>query len=297
MEQQKIIHIGFHKTGSTFLQNYFSLHPSIYHDRTRFKYYEETGLIDEELLETDLNYKYDVLSEELLSIWSGNIDGTSPFSKYQLDFDIQKKQHEVAKRLKNLFPNAKVIIVVRDIRTLINAIYSQYLFSGGTKSIKHQLKEQWELLLKMYNYDYVIKCYLDYFGKDNVVILPFEFLKENPKEFLIYLENKFGFKHFDFSTDKIHSSLNNFTMPIVRTLNILAKFYVTYFVQTKNKRKKFMNYLAWLYNFKENKLKYIKLGHKMNVYLESKMVLSFIQNCQLVKFDEELKQFQKHYEL
>jgi len=54
-----IIHIGFPKTGTTFIQNYFDKHPEIYHNRDRFKEYYKSGIINEFVLSDTQHAKLD----------------------------------------------------------------------------------------------------------------------------------------------------------------------------------------------------------------------------------------------
>ncbi|HRO74655.1 MAG TPA: sulfotransferase [Crocinitomicaceae bacterium] len=290
---QTIIHIGFPKTGSTFLQGYFENNPLFYHDRNRFLNYYQTGNIDETVIrQTALNF--DVLSEETLAIWAGK--STDDFKTYNIKYDIRKQQQKVAQQLYQLYPNAKILIVTRNYSSLIKALYSQNLFGGNYRSLKRFLKEDTDGISYLFNYDYVINCYQQLFGKENVIILPFEFLQENPKGFLNHIEHVFDFEHFDFSTDKIHSSLNSFSIPVIRVLNFLAINYIRFFTKKQNKHQQFLNYVAWLYDFKEKWMKNIKFGKPLKVPVSKLKINEFNQNCKLVKFEGKLSRFNKLYE-
>lgn len=288
---QTIIHIGFPKTGTTYLQTYFELHPDIYHNRDRFKNYYTTGKIDASLLcETD-GAPFDILSEELLSIWPGQ-ENDELLQKHNLNYNIQQHQKSVAAGLHALYPNAHILITVRNYSSLVHSLYSQYLFGGGYRSMNYFLKDQ-SNILNLYNYDFVVKTYQDFFGPNNITILPFEFLAENPKEYMNYIEKKFAFKHLDFPPDKVHSSLNSFSIPIIRCLNYIAMSYLR-LIRTKNRKQKFLNYLEWVNNFKE-KLSKIGIGKKLKIDASALKLSEFKANSTTIHFDEKLEQYTSLY--
>lgn len=295
-ENKTLIHIGFPKTGSTFLQTYFEENPSIYHNRERFKKYIETGVIDESLWhKSSEKFPFDILSEELLSIWQGNVSQTA-LSTYNFNFDVKLKQKEVAEKLSIFFPQAKILIVTRNYRTLVSALYSQYLFSGGVSSLRYLLRTKQYQNLRLFNYDYIIQTYQDIFGKENVILLPFEFLQENPKEYLLYIEKVFGIPHHDFQFEKIHGSLNTVTAFLVRWMNRWIHFRLLFISDKTKKRERFLNYIAWLYGFKEKLNAKIKLGKKIIIPEEKLKLDEFRKQSKLVRFEGDLSKYNKYYE-
>lgn len=290
---KRIIHIGFPKTGSTYLQKYFNEHPEIYYDRQRFNYYLKTGVIDDSLSQTSLEFSFDLLSEELLSIWPGD-DSSLDFSKYNMNYDIHKKQKETAKSLFQLFPDAQILIVVRDYRTLVSSLYSQYLYSGGVKSFRKILKTRQDLTLEMYNYDLVIGFYKELFGDENVSVLPYEFLNENPKEYIEFIEKLYGFKQIEFSSQKVHSSLNKLSVPIIRLLNWIIVNYLR-FLSKKKRKQKFVNYLEWLNGFKEKLNKFLKFGKELEAVEKTLRLEEFKNNSKMINFREKLSKYNIYY--
>ncbi|MCF8278135.1 MAG: sulfotransferase [Flavobacteriales bacterium] len=293
MAQKRIIHIGFPKTGSTFLQRYFSAHPEIHHDRERFKNYVKTGLIDDQLARCDERFLFDILSEELLSIWPGD-DSDLDQSRYNMNYDIKAKQIETATQLKRLFPDAKILIVVRGYQSLIPSLYSQYLFGGGTDSFKKVVRTEQHLTLTMYNYDCVIDIYRNLFGNENVLIMPFEFLNDNPEQYLKYLERFFGFSNMNFPSSKIHSSLNNYSVIVVRILNFLISIYLQV-LPRKYRKKKFLDYLEWLNSFKEKLNHVLSFGKELIADERELRIEEFRMQSQLLKFEEGLEQYYCYY--
>jgi hypothetical protein len=288
-----IIHIGFAKTGTTFLQKYFDTHPEIFHNRNRFKKYENTGIIDETIHCKVDEFKFDVLSEEHLTIWAGD-HSQFDLQKHNMKYEIRAHQVQVAKSLFEFYPNASILITVRAYASLIKTLYSQHLFSGESKSNANFLKENQDLILELYNYDFIIKTYQQLFGIDSVIILPFEFLSENPRSYLYHLESIFNFNHIDFPLEKVHASLSKSSIPIVRILNFMVLHFIK--ILPKNNRKStFLSYLEWLNGFKE------KLVNKNNVRKENTTesnVLKnsiFHQNCNLIQFSGVLSKYNANY--
>lgn len=293
MISKKILHIGFPKTGSTYLQKYFDAHPDIYHDRQRFDHYVRNGMVDEHLTECVDGFEFDVLSEELLSIWPGD-DSELDFRRYDMNYDIKAKQRETAEGLKRLFPDAKVLIVVRGYESLIPSLYSQYLLGGGTDSFKKVVRTQQGLTLEMYDYDYTIRIYTELFGDDNVLILPFEYLSDDPAGFLNHVEEFFGFAHFSFPANRVHTSLNTHSVQIVRVMNFIALKIIGW-VPKKQRKQKLLKYLEWLYNSKEGMNRLLKFGHELRPDPGELKTTDFHKNSTLVKFGAKLQRYESVY--
>jgi hypothetical protein len=202
-----IIHIGFHKTGTTFLQQYFERHPDVWYDQTLFEGYRETGKITEESRVNILKISEQniVLSEEQLTVWKGALNPLG--AKFQ-DYDITAHQSETAQHLFELYPTAKILITIRGFDTLLPSLYSQYVLNGGTQFfdcfIKSQLNSK---LASLFNYDFAFSTYSTFFGKENVYVLPYELLKENPMALTSTFEKKFNIPHFDFSSMAVNRSI------------------------------------------------------------------------------------------
>ena len=202
-----LIHIGFPKTGTTYLQEYFENHPDVWYDQTFFENYHETGKITGEnkvnILEiTEQNI---VLSEEQLTVWKGALNPLG--AKFQ-DYDITAQQSETAQHLFELYPNAKILITIRGFDTLLPSLYSQYALNGGTQVFDSFIEaQQSSRLSTLFNYDFIFSIYSKLFGKENVYILPYELLKSNPMAFTATIEKEFNIPHFDFSSMAVNRSI------------------------------------------------------------------------------------------
>ena len=99
---------------------------------------------------------------------------------------------ENAQRLAQIFPNAKILIVIREQRSMIRSAYSQYLKSAGTLSARDWLTQNRSAVsqnrglfsAEFYQYDRLITIYQTLFGRANVLVLPYEQLKTEPLTFV-----------------------------------------------------------------------------------------------------------------
>ena len=96
----------------------------------------------------------------------------------------------IADRLKLTFPDARILIVFREQRSLIQSMYSQHISAGGVESLRNFLSTPepgWlrkpSFAFEFYEFDKLIHYYRTLFGEDRVLALPLELLKARPAEF------------------------------------------------------------------------------------------------------------------
>ena len=268
------IHVGFPKAGSTFLQQYFSAHPSVAYSREELSHYRETGILD--LKPTDDNSdKIRVISGEQLSIWAGgrSKDGLEPYS---MDYDIRSHQHNVAIRLKELFPDSKILIVVRSPQSLVKSLYSQYLTTAGFTGLKRFLEESGELIFKLYDYSYIISMYQDLFGSGNVLVLPYELLRKDHAEFLRVIEKFFDLPSFEFRSDLVNRSIPRNVWSVLRLISFMMRFFVKLFPKRKQ-QELFDAYTERLYGAKESWLSEIGKNSSGNQIQDLKLIDEVVQ--------------------
>ena len=196
MEQKyanTLLHIGYHKTGSTYLQNFLF--------QTVNGFSTETGKNRVQIVKDFVypdNFKFDArqVEEEYLSYISKahasglrfvlsheRLSGYPPSGGYD--------RMLIAQRLADTFPGAKVLIIIREQRSLIRSMNSQYISDGGHLSLSGFLKKPEPQLgrmpyfrLEMYEFDQLISHYRSLFGQAQVLVLPFELMAFNLEDFL-----------------------------------------------------------------------------------------------------------------
>ena len=96
---------------------------------------------------------------------------------------------DICERLNTCFPNGKVLIVIREQKSMLYSAYSQYIKGGGSYSIKEYLFPKTKKVKGLFKFNYLeyhhlIEYYYKYFGKNNVLVLPYEMMKEDQERFL-----------------------------------------------------------------------------------------------------------------
>lgn len=224
---EALVHIGYHKTASTWFQQ--NLYPKVsnhhFVDRRTvqqiftkpraFDFNPEDGMRILSEFEADKL----ILCEEKLSgnFHSGSLHGL-----------ISK---EMADRVHQVLPRSKIVIFIRNQLTLIPSAYSQYIKRGGTCKLK-------DYIFPLYNdsylsprfsldnlvYNDLIDHYTDLFGKDNVHIYRYEDFASDNKNFIDNFCNKFNIEH-QLDIDEISKRVNlSYDLKSIRSQRIANLF-------------------------------------------------------------------------
>lgn len=198
MSEKKVyIHVGMPKTGTTFMQKkvfphlqhveYWTPfeHPLTYFferisNNNHLTYPEEWKQKIREYLECSETEKHVLSFEGFFGSYTNNY----------------KSNYTNSLTLKELFPSAKVILCIRNQVDIIESNYSQIVSEGFSGSINQYLNyrkgkfqnERSEsginLNIESLHLVKYIENYLEVFGTDNVLVLPFELLKNSRQTFL-----------------------------------------------------------------------------------------------------------------
>jgi len=192
MHTAMTIHLGLHKTASTFMQQYFfPLHSDelgyldLRGSASRFLTYllhcndlEWDAATALSLLEDDLCGKNRRKSHRML-ISDEQFCG-SPW-------DNASNRRRSFDRLHQLFPEARYLIVFRNQQALVQSLYLQYVKTGGSASWKKFLthdRHPLKFALKSYlNYGAYLKYILSLVGKERVGCLLYEDMIHDPVSF------------------------------------------------------------------------------------------------------------------
>lgn len=184
-----LIHIGYPKTGSNALRAWFAAHPQVaFCDGTiagwRSVYDIATGGTDD-----DRGILWRVTSGEGLAtphaaVGRPRVDYTSIAPG-----EVVAAQARVCGALGAMFPDAAILIVTRGFRAMLLSSYSQYVRTGGTLDFTAFCHADAE---RVWNYDRLIGLYEAAFGAENVVVLPYERLRDDPGFFFAGLETRMG---------------------------------------------------------------------------------------------------------
>ena len=185
-----LVHIGYHKTASSWLQQHlFNNHQCGF--TSPFSVAEISNyLISPHAL--DFNPKEcktifssliaAALSEGLVPVISSERLSGNPHSG---GYDTK----ELADRLSQVFPKSRVLIVVREQKSMILSTYKQYVRTGGPCKLKTYLHPPLDVKIPLFSFKYfeyhrLIQYYMKAFGDERVLVLPFEYFVQSPLEFV-----------------------------------------------------------------------------------------------------------------
>ncbi len=230
-----LIHIGFHKTASTLLQEIIfkenknlNLLNSNIEKKDLWFYRHFINLSSHEFskenfikqfdkkfnLEINKNQntkKLNILSDE-------NLSG-DPFSGIE--------SYQLMNRIFDCFDNPKILIIIRNQLDMIISIYSNYINNGGTKSFEAWIngpETRWGMIFKKLNYVPLIRDYNQLFSEKNVKVVCYENLW-NSEDGLVSL-----FKEFN-----INLNLENSKKSLNRGRSLFLNKIFAYLNFTENK--------------------------------------------------------------
>jgi hypothetical protein len=195
-----LIHIGYHKTGTNWLQRRFFSDPA-----TGYRWLgKRPGTHPVRRFVKDGPFEFDpaAVREALEPMIAGaERDGLVPvISLERLSGSLVSGGHDserIADRLHRVFPEGRILVVVREQRSLVLTTYKGYVLQGGAAPLAQFLdpprsrgrRVPWfdEGYLQ---YDRLLGYYRSLFGAEQVLALPFDQFVENGRA---YVERIAGF--------------------------------------------------------------------------------------------------------
>jgi hypothetical protein len=188
-----IVHVGYHKTATTWFQK--SVYPSVrnfaYVPRERVNrafldasafHFDPAACRDRLALPAGVP---PILCEEALS---GTLLGGG-FMGFQ--------SAAAAERIRDVLPDARIVLFVRSQPEMISAAYLQYLRNGGTHGSHRFLfpddygraraplpRREARFSFDHFEYEGLIAHYAELFGREQIHVYAYEELRKDPREFL-----------------------------------------------------------------------------------------------------------------
>lgn len=196
-----IVHIGYHKTGTTWFQKRFyprvTSHRYIDRERVRRAFIDDSAFrFDPALAPERLGVAPGedvILCEEGLSGYLHNGGLMGHFSK------------AMAQRLHQVFPDATIVVFVRAQPEMVASCYQQYVRGGGTHSPRRYLFPDLYLhgaaseahriprfSFDLFDYLPLIDTYTALFGRERVHVHPYEALGADPAGFMAGFKRDLG---------------------------------------------------------------------------------------------------------
>jgi hypothetical protein len=216
-----LIHIGYPKAGSTFLQEWFRQNPQLFYSPGGLGGFNNVYEISRQASQkAGEEFNYFVTSDESLSTpksSSGALPVDDGKRNFALPLPAKAAQQKVCGMLKCLYPNGKILFVTRGFKGIMMSGFSQYIRAGGVLRFQefaneNRLAMQDKTTEIKYgeevNYTFIAGIYEEAFGQENVIILPFELLRDDQNKFITIIEERLGLSKFNTQTGKINESLS-----------------------------------------------------------------------------------------
>lgn len=229
------LHLGIHKTGSSFLQKEFF---SKYNDQQTL-YIDRANLSDFKgyILHTD-DFAFEV--EKALEIFNSIISKFGPCNRIVLSDEefygnpfmgVLDRKRNIDRLIKVFGDSLSVMIFIRNQQLLLDSLYKQYVKTGGTADFNNFINYKRYPLF--FNIDYLkYDNYLNYLnralGQNRIKIFLYEeFIKDKQKilrEIDSFVRKEVSNYEFSPSNDiRVNSSLKSGNVPIMRFLNKFSK--------------------------------------------------------------------------
>jgi len=200
-----LLHVGFPKTGSTFLRRWFREHPQLAYAEGEFAGYRDVYEISREAVAPRSDVLYRVTSSEAFT--TPHRDAGNPHSTHDNPIDPAVGQKNVCTSLAAIFPNAYVLLVTRGFRSMILSSFSQYIRSGAGVPFEEFVSHP--LIGRPWEYDRVIGLYQSAFGAEKVIVMPWELLRDDLDRFMRTLEERLGLTHVPAAPGRVNPSLSS----------------------------------------------------------------------------------------
>ena len=168
-----LVHIGFHKTGTTWLQQ------GLFSSKAFNRRFTSTQIRD--ALVGPTSYQFDPETARAL-LPCDSASGCCVISDERLSGSPHAGGYDssmVAERIAATFPDAKVLIVFREQRAMIHSVYQQYVRDGGAAPLAKYLRPRGTYEIPQFRFEHfefhhVISHYRRLLGDDQVLALPYE---------------------------------------------------------------------------------------------------------------------------
>lgn len=196
------IHIGFHKTGTSWLQKMYFENNSDINLINDYRQPWNDKLCVQIIQKSDCEFDHDYcisLSQDRYKNDKVNVLSAERLSGHPISGGFDYKM--IAKRLKSIFPDAKIIITSREVKAFIISVYKQIIKEGYPGTLEDFLfNHAWKKAgcTKTYLFqEKIIESYIELFDKKNVLVLNFEDFKSNKNLFFDQLNDFLGIKKFN----------------------------------------------------------------------------------------------------
>jgi hypothetical protein len=188
-----LIHIGYPKTATSWLRPRFFGNPDTgYLWLSNSKGQPVHRIVRDRPLEfdgADVRREFEPLLREADQANLLPVVSLERLSGHAFSGGFDSKQ--IADRLREVFPEARILAVVREQRSMILSTYTQYVREGGTLPLKHFIKPRSTKSMRVpsfdlrhFQYHHLLSYYRRLFGPERVLALTYEQFVRDPADFV-----------------------------------------------------------------------------------------------------------------
>jgi hypothetical protein len=184
-----IVHIGYHKTGTTWLEKRLFDRPEV-----GFESISLARQISDFVWVHDLDFDPARYRAELAPrVEHARREGRIPLitserlagNPHSGSYDSKR----LAERLHEVFPDARILIVIREQRAMLLSTYAQYVKAGGLCSLRDYVEGPRDHRLPLFSldqfrYDRLVAFYQTLFGRESVLVQPYEHFRSDPESYV-----------------------------------------------------------------------------------------------------------------
>ena len=235
MAERLLLHIGYHKTATSWMQQRLFVPAHGYYQLAR---HEEvwTHIVGPHGLLFDPEGMKGVIREGMAKLPEGKVPVISSEILSGHPFFGGMGSDDYARRLKQIAPDARILISIRAQPRIMTSVYMQYLLRGGAMSAELFFAGDPELgfhgfRAEHFEYHRLVGLYQDLFGKENVHIITQESLKTDMDGVTRRLAEFAGNREFDGVLPTHRAayapSYPEYAVPILRRINKFQKSVLT----------------------------------------------------------------------
>jgi hypothetical protein len=233
-----LVHIGYHKTGTSWLQRKLFVNTDLGWTLSHVKGAAVDPLILPHALDFDAAACRAAFEPDLRAAWASDLVPVISHERLSGEVHIGGRDaKDSAERLRAVFPEAQILIVIREQQEIIRSIYGQFIKGSGVWSLRNYLEPPISARTRFkyghfhpdhFRYHRLIGCYQQLFGSDQVTVLPYELLRARPPEFVAQILASAGLAATDERLaclpyhEQVNPSLSALGIALKRWLNRLA---------------------------------------------------------------------------
>lgn len=201
MSKPVLIHVGFHKTGTTYLQEV------VFADTRHFvqpwsRQFIYDRIIDPHELAFDSQDVREACAVALSRVPANVVPVLSEEGLCGNPFNGAREAGILARKIRATFDDARILLTVRSQPGMLRAVYIQYLKAYGRRGPAEfydppRFPEFSAFDPDIYRYDRLASLYAELFGAANVLALPQELLRDNESAFLRAIGDLVGTAHIE----------------------------------------------------------------------------------------------------